>query len=417
MENKIIAALVKQQQLSDLQSPPVEQLSLMNEGSVFYLTRKRSGIDINLEKFQLRNLKNKFSTVPMHLTVAGDKVNMVFGFHSELKDIIKEAIKNRAWDPNLKTWYCPLERLPDVIKLFDFLGINVPNHIKQKSLEISANSADNVKITKNCFVDEVIVTLDYDIDIVESIKKLHPKERTYVKELHAWYIIMSAVPELIEILSEFCNIPSELMEIVHKIEQREKDLNSVIPTKTEVTESKINDQTPIVILDELEVKPKNSTFKLEPTFKSEPTFTYKIESSNFSPSFDSYSKKRKSSLLEEDISEDFFKRKRISANSYNRVSYPIAIKEEPCTCGKPEKKKLGVHRCRFYGFFECKNCHNKWTSGYTWKGETQKCRRCEIDNMPCAVQQLIESSGGNCNGPHDTERCGMCRKLGFDCSR
>jgi len=60
-----------------------------------------------------------------------------------------------------------------------------------------------------------------------------------------------------------------------------------------------------------------------------------------------------------------------------------------CDCGLPHLFIFdGEHRCRYYGSFECKKCHNKWTSAFTWKGEPQGCKQCNTDNMPHHKEQL-----------------------------
>ena len=91
-----------------------------------------------------------------------------------------------------------------------------------------------------------------------------------------------------------------------------------------------------------------------------------------------------------------------------------------CDCGNPHKTQGGRHVCRYFGTFCCPGCNNRWTSAYTWKGEKQACRKCEMESLPHKTDPLDGSGGSrvgnNINGAHDCSRCSKCRKLGADCT-
>ena len=86
-----------------------------------------------------------------------------------------------------------------------------------------------------------------------------------------------------------------------------------------------------------------------------------------------------------------------------------------CDCGHPTRLTAGRHVCRYFGHFECATCQNRWTSAFCWKGEGQECRRCGTEGLPYQKDQLDGRPGGN-GKPHDSRRCGMCKRLGRDCS-
>jgi hypothetical protein len=87
-----------------------------------------------------------------------------------------------------------------------------------------------------------------------------------------------------------------------------------------------------------------------------------------------------------------------------------------CDCGKPQVLSGGLHVCRYFGTFQC-SCGNRWTSGYTWKGEMQACKRCNVESLPVKKEMLTPGGGRGISGrPHDAARCSRCRKLGYDCS-
>ena len=88
-----------------------------------------------------------------------------------------------------------------------------------------------------------------------------------------------------------------------------------------------------------------------------------------------------------------------------------------CDCGRPEILTGGRHTCKYFGSFRCGGCTHKWTSANTWKGEQQDCQRCNKSSLPESTTPLERGRGsGGMNGPHDRSRCGMCKRLGYDCS-
>lgn len=87
-----------------------------------------------------------------------------------------------------------------------------------------------------------------------------------------------------------------------------------------------------------------------------------------------------------------------------------------CDCGNPFKRVGGRHVCRYFGYFNCGSCGNRWTSAYTWKGERQACRGCNKESAPYKTEQLDGRAGMGNGKPHDSARCSMCRQLGRDCS-
>lgn len=87
-----------------------------------------------------------------------------------------------------------------------------------------------------------------------------------------------------------------------------------------------------------------------------------------------------------------------------------------CDCGHSWKRVGGKHVCRYFGTFHC-DCGNRWTSAYCWKGEKQACRRCNKESLPVKKDLLDGRPSKNATGgAHDSARCAMCRRLGYDCS-
>lgn len=122
--------------------------------------------------------------------------------------------------------------------------------------------------------------------------------------------------------------------------------------------------------------------------------------------------------------EAFLKRQKgtiIGQSSSGASSCPKESRQPvDCDCGNPRKMQGGRHVCRYFGSFCCPGCKNRWTSAYTWKGEKQACRKCEMESLPQRTDPLDGSGrsrvGNNINGAHDCSRCSKCRKLGTDCT-
>eukprot|EP00854_Cymbomonas_tetramitiformis_P015546 gene15546-18428_t len=87
-----------------------------------------------------------------------------------------------------------------------------------------------------------------------------------------------------------------------------------------------------------------------------------------------------------------------------------------CDCGQPWKQIGGRHCCRYFGYFQCITCRNRWTSAYCWKGERQACRKCNREVLPAKMERLDGRLGMGNGKPHDSARCSMCKDLGYDCS-
>jgi hypothetical protein len=77
-----------------------------------------------------------------------------------------------------------------------------------------------------------------------------------------------------------------------------------------------------------------------------------------------------------------------------------------------------MHVCRYFGTYHCTGCGHGWTSAWTWQGEKQACRSCNIESFPVKKVQLQSGLGGGGmgGGAHDQDRCSRCIKLGFACS-
>jgi hypothetical protein len=71
---------------------------------------------------------------------------------------------------------------------------------------------------------------------------------------------------------------------------------------------------------------------------------------------------------------------------------------------------------RRYGYYQCRTCNQKWTSGHSWKDCGQKCQKCEMFIYPHVQDPLIfNKSNKILNGPHDITRCERCIQLKHSC--
>ncbi|OEU19044.1 hypothetical protein FRACYDRAFT_237336 [Fragilariopsis cylindrus CCMP1102] len=81
------------------------------------------------------------------------------------------------------------------------------------------------------------------------------------------------------------------------------------------------------------------------------------------------------------------------------------------------QKINGRHICRYFGTFQCPECHKRWKTANCWKGIKQACKRCDVFSFPIRKDKLdgrpsSKRMGGSGDG-HDSNRCGLCRRLGY----
>ena len=61
------------------------------------------------------------------------------------------------------------------------------------------------------------------------------------------------------------------------------------------------------------------------------------------------------------------------------------------------------------------SCGREWKSANSWKDEWQECMSCGDCVFPDNLRPLLYRGGDSGQKPHETEHCGMCKKLGFNC--
>jgi len=298
-------------------------------------------------------------TIFFHQRSNGD-VGMSFPFNASFMNLLKTHIPGRTFEPSTKMWVIPKMGVSTMVDFCEYLGIRVPNHINRRD----SNTKTLVKISIDDIRDMKVQFL-YDPLLVEIVKRIHPKRRNYNANSRNWDVSCKALPELMENLhEEFPDIivPYKLDNLIRKIELEEEEENA----------------------------------------RSEEEDYIKKEGSN----------KRSSSYHESDYSSE-----RNSSHSHNFSPKKIKAEEVKCNCGKPRSKIDGVHICRYYGSFHCPRCSNRWTSAYTWEGESQACRECSLESFPIEKRPLEKLAKSNISGAHDCSRCSMCKRKGRDCSK
>ncbi|WIA41387.1 hypothetical protein OEZ86_004974 [Tetradesmus obliquus] len=95
---------------------------------------------------------------------------------------------------------------------------------------------------------------------------------------------------------------------------------------------------------------------------------------------------------------------------------PGSSNEYRCALCQQDVAIGGQHVCRAYGTYQC-SCGNRWTSGYSWAGNAQQCKRCGQGQEPESSQPLqrVARRGGS-GRPHNAAMCGMCQALGYPCN-
>lgn len=398
----------------------------------------------------------------VNLYISGGRVVWEFAYNARVIQAIKEHIKGRTWNPSLKCWTCPLESLPDSIALFEFMGRSVDDSLKKRANEIEASyggssASDAIKLAieldlieqeqdddGSSSIGSVLVTFLYDADVVSALKMLSPVQRSYNPETKAWSVDILALPELLEHLEPLGFHPSpRLQEVAKSCSELENLLWNQELTGSEAQPIDIDadeEEKALPIANEgdraqlLEDGLKRLVSVVGNMKKSEGA--RKLDRSDCGQAkrrrtTDSQAKwsARNSRDFDFDSDDDFdddfgydsffggdlfssFTRRHLrKSETKSRVTSPAL----DCDCGQPWKRVGGKHVCRYFGTFHCRDCGNQWTSAYCWKDEKQACRGCNRESLPVKKDQL-DGRPSKRTGAHDSARCAMCKRLGYDCS-
>jgi hypothetical protein len=188
-----------------------------------------SAVQYEKEIFQLhKNLvfDEKYANILRHnqeadIHIQNGRVQLQFRFNRSVIEAIKCYITNRTFDRDSKSWSCPLSSLNVAIKLYAFMGkcISIDELRIAHHHDIDLERQDRVItleiyfpiITRNmlfhpsCSDAEedrnsafVLVTFDYDAEIVTAIKELDPYYRSYNPSKKEWKIHGMLLAELVE---------------------------------------------------------------------------------------------------------------------------------------------------------------------------------------------------------------------------
>mmetsp|Transcript_69204 Transcript_69204/g.102893 ORF Transcript_69204/g.102893 Transcript_69204/m.102893 type:complete len:500 (+) Transcript_69204:356-1855(+) len=155
----------------------------------------------------------------VNLYVQNSLVVWEFSYNATIIRAIKEHIKGRAWNPNIGAkgcWTCPIESLPDAVKLYEHMGRSASPELKKRAYDIEqslggASASDTIALTINLSFDDpgqgcwsfgcVVAKFLYDADIISVLKMLPPTQRTYDPVTKAWTFDLLGLPSVLENLS------------------------------------------------------------------------------------------------------------------------------------------------------------------------------------------------------------------------
>ena len=359
------------------------------------------------------------------LTIKQGEVWWQFNYNKVVIDAVKECIKGRRYDGATKQWVCPIETLPECVALFEFCGRKVDKEVKQRAEQIKATATRPDDITavldfspgplqsglSHEVLGRVKLSFHFDKDIIAKIKQLHPMQRAWHAEKKVWSVDLLSLGELLEIFSSELGYesPAEVGPILSAIEtlaaQMEESEGEAAKAACGVAEAINASQSCVkrVKLDRTDAGQEAKRRSL--TAQQQAWGIGGIHAVAAMRDGDLGWDSCLNALCDFSYVDSFVSRCRMK-------------RETPtdCDCGHPQKLQGGRHICRYYGSFECPGCRNRWTSAYTWKGEKQACRGCEMESLPVKTEPLQGSKGTNISGAHDCARCSRCRKLGEDCT-
>lgn len=399
---------------------------------------------------EYRNVFRRKKNVNLYIR---EDVGVVFEFayNTTIIQAVKTQIKGRAWNPQMKCWTCPLESLSDAIALYEHMGREVDPSLQQRAKELTqtlgtaASDAiqmsiqlqvlakatndddddddDSVSSSPAATIGSVQVKFLYDADVVASLKKLSPLQRTYDPATKIWTLDVLALPELLEHLQPLGYAPSQELQGVAKSctnLQTLFDESSLSSKEEESDDTQEQVEAALKELFRLVNAAKNNVTQVDRSGCGEAKRRKLMTSSQRQWA------RRKSGDWDSD--EDSF-----DDNDYGYDSDELdldygylyrSLRRErdttpstaDCDCGQPWKRVGGRHVCRYFGTFHCNGCSNQWTSAYCWEGEKQACRRCNRESLPVKKDQLDGRPPIGGGGGHDSARCAMCQRLGYNCS-
>lgn len=343
------------------------------------------------------------------------------------------------------------------------MGREVDDRLKKRAKEIEesfggTSASDAIKLgirfalkeqaSSGCenSIGSVLVTFLYDAEVVSALKMLSPVQRSYNPSTKAWTVDILALPELLDHLQPLEYSPSnhlvdvasackDLQSLLWGVEPQTGDADTkqpvidLVDTDGEVEES-LSAGNELERSQKLEARLKKLiTHIARQKSEGETASATKLDRSDcgeakrqrLSESQMLWSARKSGDLDDDDIfgygsffgSSLFssFAKSHLRQSSKTRDTTPV-----DCDCGNPWKRVGGKHVCRYFGTFHC-GCGNRWTSAFTWKGEKQACRSCNKESLPVKKDQLDgRPSKSTTGGAHDSARCAMCRRLGYDCS-
>lgn len=298
----------------------------------------------------------------------------------------------------------------------------------------------------------------YDVDVVAALKMLPPTQRSYDPLKKEWKIDLFALPSMLEHLEplgykaekrleDISDMVKEIESLIFDEEEKnddvvnyEKEISANLNQSLVKVEESSDDKKIVMIEPDIscksvskETKDRNALLenKLHGLVSNVSQCDSSLKSLNSS---NCGSAKRIRLTLAQAMwrstqypeSETDNHTYSPNSNGYentfatflsNRISHFSLSSDSlvDCDCGHPEKRQRGKHTCRYFGYFDC-FCGNKWTSAYCWRGEKQACRSCENESFPIRKDKLDGRKARDLNGAHDSFRCGMCLKLGRNCS-
>ena len=439
----------------------------------------------------------------VNLFIQDNLVVWQFSYNLQVISAIKEHIKGRQWNPNIGEkgcWTCPLESLPEAIALYEHMGRTPDTALKERARRIKsiyggASASDAIKICARFSLekanDEERLCIDghndvsfgsasltflYDANVVEALKMLPPKLRSYNPTSRSWTIDLLALPLVLSFFSPLGYLPSNKLktvadsisnidEIMHgKINQEISIPSSPIQTTPNLVPSPAKEFSPgyLKVKEEIVVENGQSLsssqvaseeqlfeealvaaadesekiYELEKKFKALIVLFGKnacairtINRSNcgeakirrLTSSQISYSQRYDDEFGDNDDNDIYdlypsFGIGDLVSTLVGRASSSMKRKSvsSDCKCGQPWRMTGMTHTCRYFGTFHC-SCDNRWTSAYCWEGEMQSCRSCNRESFPVKKDKL-DGRIGKSTGAHDASRCAMCKKIGYDCS-
>jgi hypothetical protein len=175
---------------------------------------KYSNTQLNVDKQIMKDTAEYYASlvngerredgVSIDITENGTTIS--FKYNEAFIDVVKAQPK-RQFDPETKQWIVPNDRVIPTLNELSTIGADVRNALEyaMKSPLILEHQVEKVDILTKFDGDFVLLKFNYNKDIVETIKQIDYKDRSWNAKFKFWSVKQEHLDTLKKVLGEIAN--------------------------------------------------------------------------------------------------------------------------------------------------------------------------------------------------------------------